>query len=257
MPKLYEILAVEKSTSQAASKLHQDTFDKFKKYEYFQGQNKVLRMLEDSPQNQSIEAAAYESRELPTTVHETLEYMLNYWVKAEDIKFQKNKTNQYAQGDIYYQGNIIVADVPVDSLLGLEDRLEQLRKLMDNMPTLPASEKWDSYENISGRPGSWVSETPSIVTKTEKITTPVVLYAATDKHPAQVKEVSVDKVVGTFSTIKYNGSASSFQKANVIAIIDELINEVKQARMRANSVEAVNQKIGEVFMDLIMSPFKN
>lgn len=254
MGKLHELLAVEKTKSTAASKLLIDTVHKFSKFDYFQGHNKTLRMIEDSAQNQAIETAASEVRQLPTTVHETLEYMFKYWADAEDIIYQKNKSNQYAVADLEYNGSVIVKDVPVDELLGLESRLETLRRSFESIPTLSASVKWEN-DLLSGRKGAWIISEPEITTKTEKVTTPVVLYDATDKHPAQVEKVSVDKTIGTFKMIKFCGAATSAQKAEVLSILDELLVETKKARMRANNVEANKDRIGSTLVAIIMKPF--
>lgn len=253
--KLHEILAVEKTRTDAAKALMADTSHKFGKFEYFQGHIKSLTMIEDSPQNKAVEQAAAENRQLPTTVQETLEYALKYWADAEDVTFQKNKTNQRAVATLNFRGEVLLEDVPVDELLGLESRLQTLRGTMIGMPTLNAGVEWRPDTN-SGRKGAWIAAVPEKTTKTEKTTTAVVLYPATDKHPAQVKEVPADKTVGTFTLIKTCGAATSAQKAAVISVIDDLMSEVKQARMRANSVEASTDKIGAKITALILKAFE-
>ncbi len=252
--KLHELLAVEKTRSGAANKILADTAQKFNKFDYFQGAEKTLSMIEDSAQNAAIEIAARETRNLPTTVQETLEYALEAWVRAEDVIFQKNLSNQYANSDLYFQGQLLTEAVPVDELMGLEVRLDSMRKIMEMMPTLAASTKWEP-DTMSGRNGAWIAAEPEITTKTEKTMTAVVLYAATDKHPAQVKEVPSDRTVGTFKLVKTCGAATSAQKAKVMATLDELISEVKQARMRANSVVAAKNKIGQKIASLILDVF--
>lgn len=254
MGKLHELLAIEKTKTTAANKMLTETNQKFGKFDYFQGHNKSLKMIEDSPQNSALEQAAAEVRQLPTTVHETLEYALKYWADAEDVIFQKNKSNLNAVADLNFRGQTIATQVPVDELMGLEARLETVRKTMESMPTLNAAVSW-SEDAQSGRKGQWVIDQPEITTKTEKVTTPVILYAATDKHPAQIKEVTVDKTIGTFRLIKTCGAATSAQKAEVLSVIDDLISEVKQSRMRANSVEASSDRIGRKIVDIIMQPF--
>lgn len=254
MGKLHELLAVEKTRVNAAAKLMQDTQYKFGKHDtYFVGQIKELKMLEDSASNQAMEAAAASNNQLPTTVQETLEYALDFWAKAEDVIYQKNVTNRNAIADIMFRGDVLAKDVPVDELMGLEVRLEQLRNVCVMMPTLPATVKVNVLPN--GMKGAWIEETPVVTTKTEKVTVPVVLYEATDKHPAQVKESSTDKVVGTFKLTKMFGAATTQQKADVIAALDELIAETKQARMRANSVEASTGTIGAKITKVILDQF--
>jgi hypothetical protein len=254
MSKLFELLAVERTRTTAANKLLDDTANKFKKDQFFSGHIKTLKMLVDSPENSAIEEAARDEKELPTTVPETLEYALDFWAKAEDVTFAKNLTNQRANADLLFRGAVLVPNVPVDELLGLETRLEVLRRTLDLMPTLDASKEW-TLSN-SGRKGEFVTTNEEVTSKTEKTMTPVVLYEATDKHPAQIERVTVDKVVGTFKRKSISGAATSRQKANVIAVLDELLVEAKQARQRANSVEASTDKIGSIITNLILDAFK-
>ena len=82
--------------------------------------------------------------------------------------------------------------------------------------------------------------------------TPVVLAAATDKHPAQVKESTADVVVGMFTTKIWSGAMTTQQKADVLALLDKLTVAAKQARNRANTVEVVHNTIGNVIVGEIM-----
>lgn len=253
MGKLHELLAVEKTKNTGVAKLMAETIHKFGKIEFFSGHVKSLKMLEEKPENAAIEAAGSEVRNLPTTVPATLEYFFKFWAEAEDVTFQKNMTNQRAVADLLFRGTTLATNVPVDELMGLENRFEQLRNMFVQMPTLPAAARLSVLTN--GQKGAWVGE-PETTTKTEKITVPVVLYEATDKHPAQVKESSKDIVVGKFELTKMYGAATSQQKADVIAILDDLIVETKQARMRANSVDAATDRIGVKITNVILSAFK-
>ena len=167
MKKLHELLAVEKTKTSASNKMLEDVVTKFGKDQYFNGYNKTLAMLKESPENSAIEEAAKDVRSLPTTVYETLEYALTYWAEAEDVIYAKNCSNQHANSDIVIDNIIVVPNVPVDELLGLESRLEVLRKIMDKMPTLDASKDWQIVDD--GRRGEHRATVPEIVSKTEKI----------------------------------------------------------------------------------------
>lgn len=254
MSKLHELLAVQDTLATAAKKLVTDTDTKLRKpQQYFIGATKSLKMIADTPENTQIERAGTEEKALPTTVKRTLEYMLDIWAKAEDVRYQINRTNQNARADIIFRGNVFESDVPVDELLGLEGRLLTLRNLLDTVPTLDPSRSWTHSEVLDR--DVWVSATPDVTTKTEKVMSAVVLHPGSDKHPAQVKEVTTDKVVGAFTTIFYNGAATSMQKAEALTVVDELLEAVKTARMRANMVDVVNVRIGKKIADLIMAPF--
>ena len=254
--KLHAILAVEKTRTSQSTLLSTDAQQKFKKAShYFNGHLRTLKMLTESPENVAIEEAAREEKTVPTTVHETLNYMLNAWATAEDISFIKNTTNTVAFADIIFRGNTIVKNVPVDELLSLEVKLENLRKVLADMPTLDASKTWVASE--SGRLGEHVSISPEKVSKTEKRMTPVVLYAATEKHPAQIEKIQTDAVIGTFTKILYSGEATSAQKAEVLSVMDDLLVATKDARMRANCTNIVNVQMGDTIKNLIMDCFKS
>lgn len=250
MGKLFELLAAEKTLTSAADKLVKESIAKFHKADqYFRGQIKTLRMIEDTPQNKATEAAARDEKQVAINVSETLAYTFDHWAKAEDCIFQKNSTNQRATADLMFRGTIVQPDVPVDELMGLEMRLKDLRGLIDQVPTLDASKDWEPDPNRGA--GFLRSKNIDTTTKTEKIMTAVVLYEATEKHPAQVKEASADKVVGSFETRYLSGCATTVGKSEAIKVIDDLIVECRQARNRANTVDTVNVSIGKKITDLI------
>ena len=251
--KLHEILAIEKNVHAQLNVLIADTIKKFSDSYLFKGWTKRLKLLKESSDNEAIESAGSETREIVTTVKDTLTYMLAYWAKSEDIQFKKNQTNQHASADIYWQGTVLVSSVPVDELMGLESRLTKLREVFQLIPTLDPTRSW---EVSSIKTDIWKSVLEDVTTKTEKILVPIVLYAATDKHPAQVKEVSKDEIIGTFNTTHFSGAITSKDKAALLERIDNLISEVKQARMRANMTEVVQEKIGTKLVEFILEPLQ-
>ena len=180
--KLHEILAVEKARTSQVKTLLEDTSRKFNKAaDYFSGHLKSLKLIRDDPANAATEAAAREQRQLPTTVVETLEYLFKHWAVAEDVLLQKSLTNQVARGDIVLaDGKVLASGVPVDELLGLENRLEELRKLFHAMPTNRADTKYAPSDD--GRKGSWTAIDADITTKTERTKEPFIKAPATDKH---------------------------------------------------------------------------
>jgi hypothetical protein len=188
-------------------------------------------------------------------VVETLEYLFKHWANAEDVLLQKSLTNQIARADIVLaDGKTIASNVPVDELLGLESRLEELRKVFHAMPTNRADTKYEASDD--GRKGSWTAVDADITTKTERTKEPFIKAPATDKHPAQVDVVEKDVVVGTFTNIKLSGAATTLQKAQAIELIDDLIAATKQARMRANTVDVVDGKVGAAITAYLMQAFK-
>lgn len=247
MSKLHELLAVEETVAQAAEKLLGETNQKFKhSTEFFTGYVKTLERLGDTAEDKAIENAGRATKELPTTIGATLDYVFPFVNKALDVKLRKHLTNQVARADIELDGTVVMGDVPVDFLLDLEKMLPKWRAMYAEMPTIDPSRKWEVE-----RAGVHRSQAAD-KTQTAKVLYPVVLAEATDKHPAQVKEASREDVVGTFKQVDFSGAATAQQKADALALCDKLITAVKQARMRANSVEVQSpadgaEKITELF----------
>jgi hypothetical protein len=253
MPKLHEILAAEKTVAAAWNTLHAETLKKLGNEQFFNGHTKSLKMLEDSPANEAIEAQAREDKQMQTNVHDTLDYALGIFAKAENLQAAKNVTNTFAKADVVFRGTTLFTSLPVDQLLGLESRLGKMRELMLAMPTLDAARAWQR----DGTTGHWVAP-PEHGVKTEKIVGAVELSPATDKHPAQVEKVTRDVPVGKVTLVRRSGTATAVQKAEAIKLIDELLVEVKQARMRANMTEVVSDyRVGDTLKDLILGVFKD
>lgn len=256
MTKLHELLAAEKTPMAAWHQVFEETLKKFAaEAHYFSGYSKTLRMIEESPANEAIEAQAREEKPVTTTVFETLDYALNLYGKAEDLQVQKNMANRLASGTVHLSDRPepILRDIPIDELLGLESRLTKIRQLIAAVPTLDASKHWGRSDNVG--PHTWVLKHPEETTKTEKQLIPVVLSEATKEHPAQIQAIQKDVVVGRFSTIKRSGAATSLQKANALQRIDELIVAIKKARMRANEQLVPNETISKVLLHLLLEPF--
>jgi hypothetical protein len=255
MAKLHELLAAEKTPTGAWNQLYEDTLKKFKNVShFFDGHSKSLAMIEDTAANKATEQMAREEKPVTTTVAETLEYALEIFGRAEDLQFQKNATNRSAIGTVMWRGKPLLLNLPVDELLGLESRLTKLRALFAEIPTLDATKHWAKAAELGAY--IWVTQFPEETTKTEKQVMPVVMSPATDKHPAQVQAIQRDAVVGKFTTVKRSGAATTAQKAEAIKRIDELLIEIKQARMRANETEVVKDSLAATLVALLMEPLK-
>jgi hypothetical protein len=254
MSKLHELLAAEKTPTSAWNALREDTLKKFKNPEhFFEGHSRSLAMINDSPENKAVEAQNREEKPVTTTVFDTLEYALDIFARAEDLQAQKNATNHVAVGQVEFRGQVILKDVPVDELLGLEARLVKIREVYASVPTLDATKHWIPAEGQGH--GVWQTKFPEETTKTEKRVTPVVMSPATDKHPAQIQAVASDTVVGKFTKVHRSGAATALQKAEALKRVDELLVEIKRARMRANETEVVKTKVAEVLVNLLLEPF--
>lgn len=253
--KLHELLAAEKTANEATNHMLGDTIMKFGKPDhFFLGVEASLSMLKDSPENKRLEEAARQSKVLPTNVYDTLDFMFKVWVRSEDLQMQKNMGNLSAKADIVFRGKTLASDVPVDELMGLEARLTHLRDaVLSKIPTVDASKRWDVDPQTNAH--TFIAPVERVV-KTEKIMVPVILYEATKEHPAQVKEATKDEVVGTFERTVRSGAATAVQKSEVLLAVDDLITSIKQARQRANAVEAPAVVIGQRIVDVLLEQLK-
>jgi hypothetical protein len=252
MSKLHELLAAEQTPTAAWNTLLEGTLKKFKDpTHYFDGHSKSLKMIEDSDANRNLEAAAREEKPVTTTVFDTLEYALDIFGRAEDLQYQKNATNRIATGDVMWRGKVLLEGMPIDELLGLAARLTKLRELYVAAPTLDASKHWHPGDGAH----VWELRYPEETTKTEKKTIPNVVVPATKEHPAQVQLSQRDDVVGKYTITRRSGGATALQKAESLKRIDELLMEVKQARVRANDAEVVKGRISDKLLPLLLEPF--
>lgn len=256
MTKLHELLAAEKTSNASWHEVQDGTLKKFKDpTHYFNGHSKSLAMIAEGPEAEAIAKQASEEKPVTTTVYDTLEYALALFAGAEDLLYQKNKTNQTAAGTVMWHGTPLLVDMPVDELLGLENRLAKLRQVFAEIPTLDATKHWEPATEIGKH--IWQMKFPEQTTKTEKQISPVILHAATKEHPANVQAVSKDVTVGTNTIMRRSGAATALQKAEAIKTIDNLLVEIKQARMRANATEANKDKIGHIIVNLLLEPLQS
>lgn len=255
MTKLHELLAAEKTPTAAWNAVREETIKKFKNPDhFFHGHDRSLEMIEDTAANNAEQAMFRVSKPVTTTVYATLDFALGLFARAENLQYQKNATNRMATGTVLWNGEPLLQDLPVDELLGLESRLGDIRKVIDAAPTLDATKHWVPAPDI----GSHVFQLkePERKTKTRKTIRAILLSPATDKHPAQVHANQEEDNVGIFIDMKRSGACTAAQKANALVRIDTLIVEVKQARMRANETVAVDGKIADKLVQLILEPFK-
>lgn len=250
MAKLHELLAIEKNKLTQWTTLYQETLAKFNKEQMFKGFIKSLKMIKECPENDALEKSGMETRDVVSTVNETLTYLFEHWAAYEDVQIKKNTTNQKASASLQV-GTTLIENIPVDELMGLENRLASIRDLFKNIPTLDASRDW---QPSSVREGVWMTSRPDITTKTEKVITPVVLYEATKEFAAQIDKITRDEVVGTFTTVSFSGAITSLKKSIMLKRIDDLVGEVKKARMRANSVNVIESSIGKILTDYLLEP---
>jgi len=242
--KLHEVIAVEEDRRGRARKIVQEATTTFK--------SKQGHFIEQIVRVKPIEEGTSESIEGHKTMDETVNKKLDYVGKTVsdylDAFYQKEKTNTLAKSDVVLSdGTTILRDVPATALLGLERELNELRKLYDSIPTLEPGLVWNPVPDK----GADIKVTESSKVRTKKKFVPLVLAQATKEHPAQVKEGYEDLPVAEVVTTTYSSKYTPAEKSSILDRIDMLKTAVKSARMRANTAEADNTKIGKTIFNFI------
>lgn len=244
MTKQHQILAVEPTRQAAAEKQLAECTNTFsKKDNLFAGQVRTAKMFDQSPERlletQAIEAKDAINTPVQYTVPQNLNYMAGMVGQWFDVILTKEATNQVAKADIVIDGTVILKDAPATFLLGMENKLGKLRDLYNALPTLAPGHDWvpapDKGENI------WKSPTETTM-KTANIVKHVQLKQSSDKHPDTFEKTTDVVNVGVYTATKYSGMVSVAEKARIISRLDRLLMAVKDARMRANDVEAVEKR---------------
>lgn len=151
-----------------------------------------------------------------------------------DLQFVQDDTNCRAKADIVLpDGTVLVPGAPVTYLMWLSKRLIDWRTFLDKLPVLDAADSWEWNE---GHRAYATEPVETIVTRKE--TKALLLYPATDKHPAQVQPQQVDERRGVWRTVKLSGAMRAEDVKKLRARVDALTEAVRVARENANSAEA-------------------
>ncbi|MFT5681167.1 MAG: hypothetical protein ACI8RZ_002073 [Myxococcota bacterium] len=89
--------------------------------------------------------------------------------------------------------------------------------------------------------------------KTRKVQRPIVLYDATEHHPAQTQLITEDIIVGWWETVRHSGAIPSPRKQLLIERADRVLKAVRFAREEANDAEAAEKKVGEALFDYLLN----
>jgi len=254
MGKLHELLAVEASNEAAATALIGQTTNTFKSKEnLFKGKARTLQMFGKNEQNQiemtAIEAKNYQNLLVSATIPDSLNYMACVLADYYDVVAQKELTNQLAKADVVIDGKVIIEGVPATFLLGMETKLKTLRNVLDEIPTMAPGMLWKEATEI----GRFIYKTDPIRDiKTEKMTDHKMLPQPNPNIPVQYVPIESSKNVGEYTEVNFTGLINSADKAKLIERLDSLLKAVKQARQRANNVDASTTKVGDKMMGYLL-----
>jgi len=231
---LHELLAVETSLAETANRITKEVTKTLStKQSIFGGMSKHHTIFNDADQHL---VQSPENKEVQSTVSEQLAFLQNNLSSYWDVSLQKESANQTANADIVIDGTTISANVPAIVLLGLEKKLTSLLAVYNGIPTLDAATAWE-IDPAYAKP--FVYRTKHVTERQQSVTIKDFkeISPATDHHKAQVAQVESTSIIGKYTITEFSGAVSSFEKADKLAKLTNLIRAVKQARQRANNVE--------------------
>lgn len=242
--KLNQVIAVEKGIKGKAQAEVDVLYKAVQKPALFEGATKVYKKKadddEDVPGTRQI--VQYKAQNVLREIAER-------WRGLFDVTAQKDYANCTAKANVVVDGVTVLEQAPVTYLLFLEKQLTDLYTIVSKFPVLDPAEQWqwDAATSV------FVTE-PVLTTRTKKVNKAIVLYQATDKHPAQTQLVVEDVSVGTWETRRFSGALPQDDRRKLLDKIERLQHAVKAAREAANTVEAPQQEVGNKIFGWIFQP---
>lgn len=250
MAKLHELLAAVGPATDQATKVVGElstTFDK--KRHLF-----TKKLVTFTPLGEGAIPVTEEQAEMNSTVRKELDWLRPHWSRALDAQFQVNCSNLAAKADVILDdGTVLFKDVPATALLELEKRATEFRTFVAGIPTLDPAKGFTPDDDQ----GDGIYRAREDKRKrTKKDVRVVVLYPATDKHPAQTQLLNEDVVTGDIVTQEWSGLITPAEKADMLTRAEELARAFKTARARANDSVASDKKVGDRLLGYVFSGTK-
>jgi hypothetical protein len=241
MPKLNQILAIEKGVKTRVYSEITDLHKATQKPALMNGFHKTSR-----PKQEEGETYPPEHQRVQYNQEDVIKRVGRILTELFDITATKDFANCSARADIMIDGKPLLRDVPATYLLFLEKQLSDLGTFFTKMIELDAAEDW------LADPSSGLYKTePTQTQRTKKVQRPIVLYDATEHHPAQTQLITEDMVVGHWNTVKFSGGIPMPKKKAILERIEKLSGAVKFAREAANGLEVEHKHTGKEVFDYL------
>lgn len=229
---LHEQLAIQGQLSNQADKCRTQLATTFgsKRHLFEEKQVVFTPLAEGSQRETSVQST------LQSTVKDELEWVSPFLAKALDAGLQVAEANTSARADLVLEtGEVLATNVPATALLELDKRVNEVKLLVEAVPTLDPAKGFEPY--TSHAKGAAVFKARDVrKDRTQKVKDVITLAPPTDKHPAQVQLIDVDRKVGVIEEQEWSGLITPAAKADLIDRVEILARAVKAARSRANNV---------------------
>ena len=241
MTKLNQIIAVSKSKKAQAVAIKTRSYQILQKNDLFTGIERNYTPKEDDG-----ERLPSESKKVQATVSEVVESVRDAWTNMFDVVLTQDVGNSIAKANVVVNGSTILKDMPATTLIFLEKELTDFKAFVEAIPTLGGDQNWSGDTNDELFKSEY-SETH----RTKKVSKPIVLYDATENHPAQTQLVTEDILAGYWKTRYISGAIPAAEKKHCLKNVEVLKEAVVRAREQANSTEIEDLSQGQAVFNFI------
>lgn len=228
MTKLNQVIAVEKGVKARAHGVISELYKIVQKPDLFNGLRRTYLKKDDEGED-----LPSEKKHIQFRIKDVIGSLRVSQSELFDVTAQKDIANVGAKAAVIVDGVEILPELPVTTLLFLEKQVTDLRSFVEAIPVLDFGENWDLDENS----GLYKAE-PVQTHRTKKSVRPIVLYDATDKHPAQTQLITDDIIAGFWSTVRQSAAMPRPEKEKIVERVEKLLIAIKEARERANDTDA-------------------
>lgn len=246
--KLHEILGSQKQVFNQGEKVRSDLLNTFAKQRHLFSET----LVKFTPNAENAPTVIESQSKLQSSVAEELRWVSETLAKVYDSEATIDEANTKARADVTLpDGTVLLVQVPATQLLQLDKRLSELLALLQMVPTLDPAKGFSPDANA----GFGVFQARIVrKSRTKKEQVPLVLYPATDKHPAQTQLIQQDVVSGTIEEQEWSSMLTPAMKAKILERVEQLRTAVKQARARANDIKVEPVQIGRKLLDFVLAP---
>lgn len=236
MPKLNQILAIEKSLKTRTYGVVTEIHHRLMKEALVKGHTRVYAKIDDAAEDLPAESTLVQVR-----VGEGLRDICELLARQWDVTAIKEWANREASADVVLpDGTKLLEGVPVTFLLFLEKQLNDMHAIVLKLPVLDPQFMWTWDANAN-----CYRTDAQLTHRTRKVEEPLVLYPATDKHPAQTQLVTKDVLAGYWNMTHLSGAVPAEERQQMIERVEELQRAVKMAREAANDLMVVDHPVAE------------
>jgi hypothetical protein len=225
-----------------------DIYNLLKRPNLFSGFRKTYSPLDE----ENGERFPDEGEVLQHNVEDVLAELIPAMARAIDVQTMIDATNGQTLADLVIDRgaveNLVIRNIPVTTLIWLEKKLAELKVIVAAAPELNPTKTWifDEHEGVYVTPAR-------LSIKTRKVPKALVMYPATDRHPAQVQAYNEDETIGHWSTTDMSGAMPSTRKRVLLDRIAVITEGVKTARETANAnAQVVEMEYGRELLEELL-----